>query len=108
MSDADDAEIVDHNDDEPIIKGTDDALPSQATTRDVDWPALWHEFGFDSEDASGHVYASSLQLETAVAVSDQHIAGDAQSHIDDAVDDGTLHELTNPDRGYVLEGGVEQ
>lgn len=66
-------------------------------TEDIDWPALWREFGFDTPDAAGCVYASRTQLTAAVESSDQNIAGDAGDHINTAVETGVLKRVTKAD-----------
>lgn len=80
------------------------------TASEVDWAALWDEFGFDTPDAAGDQYASDTQLHAAVEASEQGIDGGAESLIQDAVDDGKLRKLEIPatTRGYVLQRGGEQ
>jgi len=77
----------------------------------VDWDALWSEFGFDSEDANGDVYASKTQLTAALESFDQNISS-AQTHIQQAVEGEELHKLTGTGehgetlvRGYARTAG---
>jgi len=74
------------------------------TAAEVDWGALWDEFGFDTPDAAGDEYASDTQLHAAVEASEQGIEGGAESLIQGAVEAGTLQQLEVPatTRGYVL------
>jgi len=81
-----------------------ESTPQQ--TDGVDWAALWEEFGFGSEDANGDIYASKTQLRGAIESSDQGIAGDADSLIKHAVEDGTLHKLkAEGEYGETVERG---
>lgn len=86
----------------------DDADPTAPA--DVDWPALWSEFGFESPNANGDVIAHHPQLVAAVESSDQEIARDADAVIDEGVRQGEIvpDATTDTDgerhvRGYVLE-----
>lgn len=66
----------------------------QATAAEgVDWPALWGEFNFDTPDVHGNRYVSRTKLQTALAVSEQSVPGNAESIISQAVESGTLHEV---------------
>lgn len=78
---------------------------------DIDWAALWEEFGFETPDAVGSRVASTTQLMAAIDVSDQGIPGDPAAHIQAAVDADLLHEVYAESddagrtlRGYVLPG----
>lgn len=89
---------------EPAIDGE----PTADSATDVDWAAHWEKFGFDTPDAAGNEFASDSQLTAAVQSSDRNIAGDAEGHIDQGVDDSVLIERytdggTLP--GYTFVGG---
>lgn len=60
----------------------------------INWRALWEEFGFDTPDATGQCVISQTQLELAVEVSEQNIAGIFEAHKRDALHAGYLHEET--------------
>jgi hypothetical protein len=79
------------------------------TTENVDWQALWREFGFHTPDAHGTVIVSKTQLKEALRVSDQHTEGSLDSKIDGALQDEILvRNWVDGDtlRGYILVGGV--
>lgn len=90
--------------------GTDEGDESDGTAVDeLDWQALWAEFGFDTRDAAGCAYASKTQLVAAIQSTAQGYSGDAIATITSAVEDGPLHrvETATEDgattlRGYVL------
>ncbi|NLV14387.1 hypothetical protein [Haloarcula argentinensis] len=91
---------------QPAITGeaTDDSAA------DVDWAALWDEFGFDTPDAAGNKMASDTQLEAALQATEQSIAGDSEGHINEAVADGSLVKCRAEDgtlRGYAFVGGEQ-
>jgi hypothetical protein len=100
-------EIAARRDNEDDSDGEDDA---EATgIGELDWSALWEEFGFDTRDAAGCRYASKTQLIAAIESTDQGYSGDAMAAITTAVDDGpvhcvetTAHDGTTTLRGYVL------
>lgn len=134
------AEIVDHTDDEidvasmmgtattgdavehgdPAVQhGDEDADADQDTiaigesiteAENIDWQALWEEFGFDTPDAIDSVIQPETRLVGALESSDQGIGGDAETLISDAVDNGTLKKKETPKgalRGYLLEAMLE-
>lgn len=75
---------------------------------EIDWAALWDEFGFDSPDAAGTTFASDTQLVAAVQSTVQSPAGDARGHIRQGVDDGVLIPRYTDGgtlRGYAFVGG---
>jgi hypothetical protein len=82
------------------------AIDGDAT--DVDWAALWEEFGFGTPDAAGNKCASDTQLEATLQSTDQSPAGDAIGHISQAVASGTLVKCQTKGgtlRGYAFVGG---
>lgn len=78
------------NDDEPIIKSVGESGDNRTSPDEIDWSALWEEFGFDSTDATGNYVISRTQLVPAIETSEQTIAGDPGAIIEDAVRDGPL------------------
>ncbi|WP_135306391.1 hypothetical protein [Haloarcula amylovorans] len=75
---------------------------------DVDWATLWMEFGFDSPDGVGNEFASETQLVAAIQSTEQSVAGDAKSHIQNAVEKAILVERKTEGgitRGYTFVGG---
>lgn len=83
-------------------------LDQAETTTNVDWAALWEEFGFDTPDAAGNEFVSDTALVAALQSTDQPLAGDAEGHIDEAVDDGVLvkrYDDAGTLRGYSFVGG---
>jgi len=66
-------------------------------THDIDWPALWREFGFHTPDSVGARYASRTQLRGAIEGSDQQIEGEPQAHIEQAVSAGALQPVRRTD-----------
>jgi len=92
--------------DQPAIDG--EATDDSAT--DVDWAALWDEFGFDTPDAAGNKCASPTQLEAALQSTEQSIAGDPEGHINQAVAGGILVKCRAEGgtlRGYAFVGGEQ-
>jgi hypothetical protein len=98
-------------DDEP----DDEGQPKSITRAgEVDWQALWAEFGFDSPDAHGNESVGRTKLREALQVSEQPIAADSQALIDSALSDGILHESTlsagedsgTVVAGYIFDGGA--
>lgn len=89
---------------QPAING--EATDDSAT--EVDWPALWEEFGFDTPDAAGFKLASDTQLEAALQSTEQSPAGDVTGHISQAVASGiiiTCQTDAGTLRGYAHVGG---
>ncbi|RLM32666.1 hypothetical protein DVK01_20560 [Haloarcula sp. Atlit-120R] len=89
---------------QPAVDG--EATDDSAT--DVDWAALWDEFGFASPDAAGNKMASDTQLEAALQATEQSPAGDVTGHISQAVASGTLVKCKTDAgtlRGYAFVGG---
>ena len=89
---------------QPAIDG--DQTTDSAT--EIDWAALWDEFGFDSPDAARNKLASDTQLVAAVQSTEQSPAGDATGHISQAVASGILVECTTEGgtlHGYAFVGG---
>lgn len=78
-------------------------------TENIDWRALFEEFGLHIPDAVGDLAASKTRVHLALEVSDQQIAGEPASHVRTAVENGTLieetvqsHEGTTVTQGYRL------
>lgn len=75
-------------------------------TSAIDWPELFTEFGFDSENAAGNIRVSRTKLLEAIRVSEQQIAGSASEHIDAAVEEdiiATVHAV-KPEGGSAIAG----
>lgn len=82
------------------------------TITEVDWSALWDEFGFDTPDAAGTELISQTQLEAALESTRQGSVVDVRNAITAAVDDDTLAAVecqtqagNQQLRGYHLRGG---
>ena len=87
---------------EPDGGATDDSRT------EVDWAALWKEFGFDTPDAAGFKLASDTQLEAALQPTEQSPAGDVTGHISQAVASGAIVKCQTDAgtlRGYAHVGG---
>jgi len=90
---------------------TDETAPSSiGSVEDVDWPALWDEVGCARDD-----YMSRTQLEAALSVTEQDVAGSLPAPDDpsqETVPDGLIAQWTNGDavasvlRGYYLHPEV--
>jgi len=76
----------------------------------VDWAALWDEFGFDGPDGAGEAHISKTQLDLALEVTDQAVQGNPVDHISEAVDDEVLlvwEDSGGSLRGYSLAGDLQ-
>lgn len=89
---------------ESTEKQGEDLTAEITQTDEIDWPALFEEFGFDSEDAIGSILISHTQLVGAIGVSEQDIDGTPESNIETALSDGVLRyiEKNGGHRGYQL------
>ena len=92
------------------ISDDDDAAAGAGTvveaTADIDWGALFQEFGFHTVDANGNWAVPRTTLLEAIDVSEQGIQGDARAHVETAVERGILEPVhLNEDGGTtVLQG----
>lgn len=66
---------------------------NQTNVEDIDWPALWAEFGFDTPGPDGKRAKAPLKVKTAIEVSEQRIAGNPQTIIDHAIQSGILQQV---------------
>lgn len=91
----------------------EDIQPAVTDADQIDWGALWEEFGFDTPDADGSMAISETQLTLALEASEQDIGGTYRQHVRDAVEAGTLAVKTrtaadsaagNVTLGYIWEG----
>lgn len=73
---------------------------------DIDWSALWSEFGFDTPDAVGFAGASHAQLALALSCTTQNVSINPETAITSAVEDGILDEVeaTTPNGRTVRQG----
>lgn len=94
------------------------AQPTQAAvteTEQIDWQALWDEFGFDTPDVDDSIVISPTQLELALEASEQDIEGGYSQYIEAAASDGVLVQRTtskafapgDTTQGYIWEGMLE-
>lgn len=91
---AGEAIAADDGDEDSQTDTTRDEFEAAVTSHEgIDWAALFTEFGLNTPDAVGHCFASQTQLQAAVECSEQDIGGDAQTHIDDAVDAGEIQAI---------------
>ncbi len=84
-----------------------DGEPTDNIATDVDWDALWDEFGFDSPDAAGNDFVSNTHLSAALESSDQSVTAPA-ARIEAAVNNQILikrQTAAGALRGYTLIGG---
>lgn len=73
-------------DEQSIISTGEKAITNP---QEVDWAALWEEFGFDTPNAIGSIVISKTQLTGAIESSDQNIS----LSTDDAIDWATEHDI---------------
>jgi len=98
-----------------VVQEPDDEPEATVTSADgVNWPALWAEFGFDTEDAAGKRAKSATKVREAVRVTEQPVTGDAGQIVSDAVENRTLRKVTAETeggelilKGYILDGGQQ-
>jgi hypothetical protein len=113
MSESDETREFDSAFESTLTEGDDNTESSVVEFGQIDWNALWEEFGFDTEDSRGSFVISHTQLEAAIEVSEQDITIDGTSVIQQAVEDDILIEDHTTDqngtqqrRGYVLMEGA--
>lgn len=85
---------------------------AQQSISELDWAALWDEFGFGEPDAVGFRGASLTQLRLAIDATDQGVNVAPEVAINDAVDRGEIVPVKTPadegtvaTRGYCRPGG---
>lgn len=61
-------------------------------SHEVDWEAIWDEFGFHGADAAGVIAVSQNKLRTALALS-EHARGDPEALLQSAVESDALNAV---------------